>query len=107
MAFKGIIEAGSRVTVALELDATASGPAAVTAAFARSGGGGSHSEGMVVASGTSDSVALDVDAKGMLQIFVDMAVESDSGTLDVRAGGEEEDRETIEGDTLWTYAVVP
>lgn len=107
MSYKGAIAAGSNVRVTLALDASASGPASLLAGFARSGNGGSHTRGTVIVPGSNDTLGLMPDAKGMLQIFVDMAIQPDSGTLQVTSNEGRADEERIAGDTVWTYAVVP
>lgn len=106
MSYKGAITAGSHVRVTLTVDPSASSPASLFAGFARSGGGGSQSEGTVVVPGSNDTLALDADAKGMLQVFVDMAIQPDSGTLQVLTNEGRADEARIAGDTVWTYAVV-
>lgn len=104
MAYKGTIPANTLVTITLDLPTSASGPASITAGF--SDGNSNQSGGTVVAPGATGAVVLSPDAKGMLQIFVDMAIEGDSGALSVTSDGHPEGDDTIQGDTVWTYAVV-
>jgi len=105
MAFKGSIAAGGTVSVTLALNFTAKGPAPLLAAFGRSEGGGTAEDGTVIAPGSSDGIELDVDAKGMLRIVVDMSDESDSGMLTVAADGSVVSSEAIMGDTTWVYTI--
>ena len=107
MSYKGAITEGCRVRVTLTLDPSASSPASLLAGFARSGDGGSHTRGTVIVPGSNDTLDLEPDAKGMLQVFVDMAIQPDSGTLQVLTDEGRADEARIAGDTVWTYAVIP
>jgi hypothetical protein len=106
MAFKGAIRAGSTVEAKLLLDHTASGPAFLLLGFGRPGGSPSG-DGDTAAPGGIAKVQQELDARGRLEVGVDMTAETDTGVLVVSLEGEEITRLNIAGDVVWVYAVVP
>src|SRR5512145_2606665 len=102
MAFKGIISTGSTVETRFSSDTSNSGSASLLIGLTSAIPDAKHA---VVAVGGSAKLELQVNTLGMLRVFVDVAGDQDSGRLEVKANGGLHDRETVTGDTTWTYSV--
>jgi hypothetical protein len=105
MPYKGPQRVGSTVEAKLLLDHTATGPAFLLVGYGRRGGSPSG-EGDTVAPGGSAQASMELDARGRLELGVDMSDEFDTGVLVISVDGKETHRENIRGDTIWAYAVL-
>jgi hypothetical protein len=105
MAFKGPLKIGTTVEAKLLLDHTASGPAFLLMGYGRRGGTPSG-EGDTASPGGTARADLALDARGRLEVGVDMSLEADTGVLIVSTDGEEKVRLNIQGDTVWAFSVV-
>jgi hypothetical protein len=104
MAFKGVVSNGSTVEAEFSSDTSNTGSASLLIGLGALGGGaqGGHA---IVAPGGSAHVNVDASEPGILRVFVDVAGHGDTGMLEVTVDGSRHDRETILGDTTWTYSV--
>ena len=105
MAFKGPLKVGTTVEAKLLLDHTASGPAFLLMGYGRRGGTPSG-EGDTASPGGTARADLELDARGHLDVGVDMTLENDTGVLIVSSNGKEKIRLNIKGDTVWAFSVV-
>jgi hypothetical protein len=105
MAFKGVIRTGSTVEAELLLDHTASGPAFLLLGFGRPGGEPSGDGGTANPGGIAHAKQR-LDARGRLEVGVDMSANSDTGVLVVSVDRQEKTRKNITGDTVWVYSVL-
>jgi len=103
--YMGVIEAGHRVAVTLALDAAAKRHAAVLAGFVPSSGAEPDVASIDVWPGRRETVELMPDRRGLLQIRVRTASESDLATLVVEVGGAPAHEGRISGTTKWTFGV--
>lgn len=102
MSFKGVISSGSTVETRFSSATDNTGSASLFIGLSSESENANHA---VVAVGGSASLQLQVNRLGMLRVFVDVAGERDSGMLEVKVIGGQHDRETVAGDTTWTYSV--
>jgi hypothetical protein len=102
---KGFVSAGSTVRVRLALDGTAQGPARLLVAYGRSGGTPDDETG-TVAPGAQATLSIATDVKGRLRILLDTRP-ADTGFLEVSVDGAVRDTGSVQGQTTWTYAVIP
>jgi hypothetical protein len=104
MAFKGIISVGTMVEATFSSERDNGGSASL---LIGSGplGGGSDATGAVIAAGGTGTVHLNASIPGTLRVFVDVAETGDSGMLEVKVGGAQQDCEPVSGDTTWLYSV--
>ena len=105
MAYKGAIRAGTTVEAKLLLDHTAAGPAFLIVGYARLGGSPSG-DGDVTSPGGAAEAKQGLDARGRLEVGVDMSENADTGVLLVTVDGKEKTRQNIAGDTIWVYSVL-
>ncbi|MFW6089086.1 MAG: hypothetical protein ACODAB_04990 [Gemmatimonadota bacterium] len=101
-----MIDAGRRVLVSLALDAAAQRRAALLAGFVPSTGAEPDVQSADVGPGRRETLSFTPDTRGLLQIRVRMASESDVGTLVVEVDGVREHEARISGTTTLTFAVV-
>jgi hypothetical protein len=102
--FKGEIVAGSDVQATFSANHTSSGSAHLLMAVGRFSGGSDADSGTAPPGG-STAVKLDHVAEGVLEILVDMKLESDTGQLEVLVNGKRRDSVAVTGDQRWTYSV--
>jgi hypothetical protein len=105
MAYKGAIRASTTVEARLLLDHTASGPAFLLIGYGRLGGSPSG-DGDVTSPGGVAKATQALDARGRVEVGVDMSQEADTGVLLVTVDGQEKTRQNIAGDTIWVYSVL-
>jgi len=104
MAFKGIVSNGSMVEARFSSDTSNGGSASLLIGLGPLGGG-AQADFAIIAPGGSDSVKAAASTPGLLRVFVDVAEDDDTGMLEVTVDGARQDRETVSGDTTWTYSV--
>lgn len=97
----GSISHGTKVSVRLQVDAGAAGPAVLAVAWSGGGQTGEHDE-CVAAPGGSCVASVTPGMKGLLRVVVDMKEDSDKGTLTVEPVT---DSTPIRGDKSWLYLV--
>lgn len=102
MAFKGIVSNGSTVETRYSSDTSNTGSASL---FIGLSSESENAKNAVIAVGGSAVLRLQVNSPGLLRVFVDVAGDRDSGTLELEEIGGQHDRETVSGDTTWTYSV--
>ncbi|MFQ5569252.1 MAG: hypothetical protein ACE5G0_06230 [Rhodothermales bacterium] len=108
--FKGVIAPDSEISVTFSSNFTNTDVAHVLVALGRVGGT-PEEDSDTASPGGFARVEMKADLKaaprGMLRIFVDVALDTDSGMLEVKANGEPLPNSTdaIQGDTTWTYTV--
>ena len=105
MAYKGAIRAGTTVEAKLLLDHTASGPAFLLIGYGRLGGSPSG-DGDVTSPGGVAQAKQSLDARGRVEVGVDMSETADTGVLVVTVDGKMKTRLNIAGDTIWVYSVL-
>jgi hypothetical protein len=105
MAFKGGVRAGNEIVATLKLDNSAIGEAHLIMAAGQSGRTPLIDAEIASPSGFA-RVVVTPQAKGVLEIVVDMAEQGDTGTLEVTAGGVRKHREPLTGDTFWSYTIL-
>lgn len=105
--FKGAIARGSSVSAKFSSNFTNTGQTHLVGAFASVDGNGVQ-DSATASPGGAVHITLQADGNGTLRIVVDMAVEADSGLLEVAANDEPlpNSSEAIQGDTTWTYTVI-
>lgn len=104
MTFKGIVSNGSTVEASFSSDTSNGGSASLLIGVGPLGGG-AQGDYAIVAPGGNGRVNVDASSPGLLKVFVDVAGDEDTGMLEVTVDGSRHDRETISGDTTWTYSV--
>jgi hypothetical protein len=104
MSFKGIISTGDKVEATFSSNCANSGSASLLIGVGLLAGGADASYA-VIAAGGGGTVNFNARSPGILKVFVDVAEEGDSGILEVAVSGAQRDRETVSGDTIWTYSV--
>lgn len=108
--FKGTIPANSQVVVKFTADHNNSAETHLLVALGRVGGTADEDYSTASPGGFA-RIRMPADLMGspygMLRIFVDMAVESDNGVLEVTADGQPlpNSNMPIKGDTTWIYRV--
>jgi hypothetical protein len=105
MAFKGGVRAGNEIVATLELDG-ASGEAHLILTAGQSGRTPLIDSGIAAPHGFAKT-SMTPKAKGILEIVVDMARQSDTGTLTVTVAGTIKTQEQLTGDTFWSYSILP
>lgn len=106
MTFKGGVRAGNEIVAKLELDGAASGEAHLILTAGQSGRSPLIDAGIAAPNGFAKT-AVTPKGKGVLEIVVDLAQQSDTGTLEVIEGGTTKHRERLlEGDTFWSYTIL-
>jgi hypothetical protein len=96
-----VIPIGTLVSVRLQVDATARGPAALVVAWSGGGHTGGHDE-CIAAPGGFCTASVTPGMKGLLRIAVDMNAEADRGDLTVHPVTASA---PIQGDQSWLYVV--
>ena len=74
--------------------------------YAETGGANPQSDHDVGAPGSSIAVRLAVSRQGLLEVFVAIGHQSDTGRLSVSCNGKVVNDEPVQGSVRWTYAVV-
>ena len=104
--FRGVIKAGSSVEAKFSSDFSNEGAAHLLLALGQFTGGTDIDSDTTAPGGTAKTELEDL-ADGMLQLLLDVAIESDGGRLEVLVDGEVRDTEAVFGDTRWTWSVEP
>lgn len=102
--FRGVIKAGSNVRVKFSSNFSNQGAAHLlvsNSAFA----GGSTTDSATTPPGGIATVQLDAVVEGTLELLLDVAVESDSGTLEVFVNEVSPGPVPVMGDQRWTWSV--
>lgn len=102
--FRGVIKAGSSVQARFSSDFSNAGAAHLLLGLGRFAGG-SDTDSDTTAPGGTATAELSNLAEGMLELLLDVALESDGGRLELLVDGASTDDEAVFGDTRWTWSV--
>jgi|GEM_PF-4549441 hypothetical protein len=102
--YKGIIRAGSSISITYASNASTRGTTILMAGTGQNGTSDSQVKTIVPAA--SDKIALHADdGVKIIRIIVDVPDNGGSGTLTVTADDGTNDNGSISGDTTWVYTV--
>lgn len=104
--FKGAIAAGT-LGAHFQSDAGNADSDLLVIAYAANGGGDAAVDQSAAAPGGFAKVSVQGEKTGLLEVFVAIGAESDSGKLSVSTNGKVVDDEAITGSVRWVYSVVP
>ena len=104
--FKGEMSAGE-ITAVFRADFSNDSSALLSMAFSSVGGGNSLTSHDTATPGGVAHASLTLDEKGILEVWVVVGSDTESGRLTVSRNGEVSDDDATKGSTRWAYAIVP
>lgn len=104
--FKGAIAAGS-MAARFQSNAGNADSDLLVMSYAANGGGDADVDQAIAAPGGSAKVSVHGAKTGLLEVWVAIGAETDSGQLTVSSAGRVVDDESITGSVRWVYSVVP
>ena len=102
--FKGVIGTGT-IEAELESDSTNADTDLLVISYGPLAGGEPRVDRAVIAPGGSGTVSVSADADGILEVWVSIGADGDSGTLRVSVDGALRDGEPIQSSVRWGYSV--
>ena len=102
--FKGVIATGT-IEAELESDTTNADTDLLVISYGPLADGEPRVDRTVVAPGGAGAVSVAADADGILEVWVSIGADGDSGTLRVHVDGVLRDEESIQSSVRWGYSV--